>query len=364
MTRSRQRPRLLDLLALAWYVALTTIFLWPIISGVDSVLPHSVRDPGFQATVLHDVSMRLQSLDLTHLFDGSFFYPARLTLAMADAQVGLQVLALPLHLAGADALLIVNLLTILSFPVTAVSADALGRYVTRSRVGGLLVGTVFAFAPFRMEHVIHLQLLQSWTIALAYLGAEMTLRERSRRGVALWAFALVAAAATSLNYLLILAITQPVYLAMRLLLAPQRRASLTRLLRVVPVAIGAAVVIALLALPYLMLKGEGYSRSATSTFPFSARLLDYAVPAADSILLRPLFDLLGPASGPDERELLPGLLITALALGGLIAQVARREWHRLRRYLPWLVTAGVAYLFSLGPYLGRTPPSRRPASPA
>lgn len=347
-----RRVNPLDLAVVGWYVLLTVVFLWPILVAIDSVVPHSVRDPGFQATVLFDVSTRLAHLDLSHLFDGSFYYPAHLTLAMADAQFGLQAIALPLHLAGVGPIAVVNILTILTFPVTALSADALGRYLTKSRAGGLVLGTAFAFAAFRLEHVIHLQLLQSWTIPLAFLGIEMALHEPSeRRGRILWAGALVAAAATSLNYLLVLAISQPAYVGMRWLVASRRADVVAAVRRLVRPAVAAAIPIGVLVIPYFLLALQGYVRTSESTFEFSARPADYLVPAADSIAAHWLFSLHRPATGLDERELLPGVVILALCVGGLVVTLLRRDWPRLRRALPWAAIAGLAFLFSLGPYL-------------
>ncbi len=293
--------RIVDVAVVSWYLLLSCVYLWPLLRALNAVVPHSIRDTGFQATVLHDVTERLLRLDIAHLFDASFFYPARLTLAMADAQLGLQAVALPLHLAFGDALVVLNVLTVLSFPVTALAGDALGRYVTGARVGGLVVGTAFAFAAFRFEHVIHLQMLQSWTIPLAFLGLEMTLRERSRRGPIVWGFALVAAAGTSLNYLLLLAIVQPVYVVVRYLVAPRRHditVSLRRLVRPGAVAAGAIVVI---LVPYVILRFQGYARSSSGTFEFSARPIDYLVPAADSLALHGLYALHQPKTGIDAR---------------------------------------------------------------
>lgn len=347
----RFRPTWADAVVLAWYLLLTGAFLWPLIVGLDSVVPHSIRDPGFQATVLAEETSRLLHLDLVHLFTGDFYYPASLTLAMADSQIGLQVLALPMHLLGLDPLAVLNILTILSFPVTALVGDALGRYLTRSRAGGLIVGTAFAFAPYRMEHVIHLQLLQSWTIALAFLGLEMAVRERSRRGAVIWALAYVAMAATSLNYVVITALSQVVYVGTRWLLSPRQKAFAARLRPLVKPAVVAAIPMALIAIPYVILRVEGYRRTQLATFDFSARIRDYLVPSADTVLLKPLFAAFKPLSGIDERELMPGIVITALAGAGVVVELARRHWGRIRRYLPWITMAAFAVFFSLGPVL-------------
>lgn len=350
--RPDRRPGiLLDLAVGSWYLGLTTVYLWPLIIGVDAVVPHSIRDPGLQATVLQNVTQHLLHLDLAHLFDGSFYFPAHLTLAMADAQIGLQPLALPLHLIFGDALLVLNILVIVSFPMTAVAADLLGRYVTHTRVGGVVVGTAFAFSAYRFEHIIHLQLLQSWTIPLAYLGLEMAIREPRRLGPLLWAFAVVAAGWTSLNYLLILAITQPVYLAARFAVSIERGKVVAVLRRLVlPTAIAACLTAGVLV-PYIALRMEGYHRTLADTFPFSARPVDYLVPAADSLALHGLYERHPPATGIDERELLPGVLVMGAAIAGAVMAFVRRRVGHLRAIAPWLCVSGLAFLFSFGPYL-------------
>jgi hypothetical protein len=351
LARLRGALRPADAAVLVFYLLLTAVSLWPLLTAMTTSVPHSIRDPGFQATVLDNVTRRLLTLDVAHIFDGYFYYPAHLTLAMADDQIGLQVFALPLHLVGADALLVLNLLTVLSFPVTAVCGDLLGRYVTRSRVGGLVVGTAFAFAAFRIEHVIHLQLLQSWTVALAFLGLEMTLREQRRRGPVIWGFALVTAAATSLNYLLLLALVQPVYVAVRFALARDRRDVVAHLRRLVRPAVAAGALCLALLVPYVVLRLHGYSRGSSDTFQFSARLGDYLTPAADSLALHGLFTTLNPATGIDERELFPGAAVLVFMLVGIAVALIRREWGRLRHMTPWLVIGVLSVLFSLGPYL-------------
>jgi hypothetical protein len=356
--RSSRRRRLVDLAVVGWYLLLSGIYLWPLLRALNSVVAHSIRDTGFQATVLHDITERLLHLDIAHLFDASFFYPAHLTLAMADDQIGLQTLAIPLHVVFGDALVVLNVLTILSFPITALAGDVLGRYVTGARVGGLVVGTAFAFAAFRFEHVIHLQMLQSWTIPLAFLGLEMTLRERSRRGPIIWAIALVAAASTSLNYLLLLAIVQPLYVAIRYLVAPRRNDITDSLRRLARPGALAVFAIAVILVPYVILRFQGYARSSSGTFEFSARPVDYLVPAADSLALHGLYALHRPKSGIDERELFVGAIVLGFAVVGTLVAIARRERPRLRRMAPWLAIAALAFLFSLGPYLW--PDTRHP----
>ena len=112
-----------------------------------------------------------------------------------------------------------------------------------------------------------------------------------------------------------------------------------------------AGLIGIAVIPYVALRLQGYERTLAATFPFSARAIDYLVPAADSVALHPLFALHPPRTGIDERELFPGgVIIAAALLGGIAAIVMRRTAHLLQ-IAPWVAAGGFAFLFSFGPYL-------------
>ncbi len=341
-----------DLASLAWYLALTTVDLWPLITRLDSAVPHLIRDPALQATTLWDVSGHLLQGDLAHLYEASFFYGAHDALAFSDAQVGLQPVALPLRLLTNDALFTLNLLVVLTFPLTAVIADALGRLVTGgSKAAGLVAGTIFAFAAYRFTHIVHLNLLSSWTIPLSFLCLELFLRHGSWRSGLAWALSVILAVSMALHYFLFLALLEPLYLATRLAVSPERMAILRRLPRLIlPAGLAAAGSFVLL-LPYLGLRAEGYTRSFAVTSAFVARIKDYLAPAADSMLMHPLFKALRIATGPDEREIGPGILALLLAGGGIVVATLQRRREWLRTATPWLVVGVAAGILSLGPAL-------------
>jgi hypothetical protein len=74
-----------------------------------------------------------------------------------------------------------NLITLLSFPLAAMTAYALGRYLTRSHGAGLVTGLAFAFAPAHLAHaayhpyVTQMQWLPLYLLALVALVDRLSL---------------------------------------------------------------------------------------------------------------------------------------------------------------------------------------------
>jgi hypothetical protein len=362
--------RAADAAICAWYLLLTALATGPILVDPRNRIPDVPLDPLFQAAVLERMSQNLLRLDFANLWDGGFFYPAERTLAMSDSLVALQPLALPLRLILGDPVLVSNLLLILTFPLAAAAADVLARVVTRSRMAAWICGTAFAFAAYRFAHIGHLNLLQMWALPLAFLTLELLLRRGGWRAAWAWAAVHVFVAGNALNYLLMLAILEPLWLAVRVAVDPGRRRLFGRLRGLVLPGAAAAVVIAALLLPYFQLRGAGYERRPIDTFDFSARLTDYFRPADEALLLGDLFA--NSIAGVHERAVAPGFALVVLAAIGVVLSVAQRRRARAwwRCHAPWLALGIGAFALSFGPRLwpnargvGSTLPTAYPLLP-
>jgi hypothetical protein len=115
------------------------------------------------------------------LFNGNVFYPERGVLAYSDAMLVQGVLAAPLFWAGVPPVLVHNLTLLGAIVASAVGAFVLARHVTGSAPGGLVAGIVFAFAPYRFEHYMHMEL--QWTVwsPWAFWALQRTIETRSLR---------------------------------------------------------------------------------------------------------------------------------------------------------------------------------------
>jgi hypothetical protein len=354
LATSAIRTRAADLATLGWYAVMTLISVGPFLRAPGRTVSSVPLDPLFQATVMRRLSENLLSGDLANLYDGRFFYPAERTLAMSDSLIALQPIALPLHLILGDPILIANLILIATFPLASLSAHLLARLWTGSRVAAWIAGTAYAFAAYRFTHLGHLNLLQMWALPLAFLSLELVLRSGSRKAAVGWALVHVFIAGTAWNYLLMLAILEPLYLLIRLLVSSERRTMFRRALGLAVPAIAAGAAIAVLVMPYLQLRAAGYQRQEYDTFDFSARVGDYLMPAADSWLLGPLTSSIRPLTGQFERAISPGYAVMGIAAVGIAFAVLRYRRGRARWLLasaPWIAIGVVAFVLSLGPRL-------------
>src|SRR5690349_9025413 len=120
----------------------------------------------------------------TDLFNANIFYPEPRTLAFSDAIPFESALAAPLLWSHVDPAVTYNLLILASFVAAGCSMFLLVRSETGSDAAGWCSGLIFAFAPFRFQHYIHLELLWTAPIPLAFWAFRRTMRHgRLRDGV-------------------------------------------------------------------------------------------------------------------------------------------------------------------------------------
>ena len=109
-----------------------------------------------------------------HLFDANIFYPELRTLALSDAMIVEGIAASPLVWAGTKPLLVQNLLVLGAMAASGAAMFALARYLTGSRGAAVVAGIVFAFAPYRFEHIMHMELQWAMWSPLAFLALHRT----------------------------------------------------------------------------------------------------------------------------------------------------------------------------------------------
>ena len=104
------------------------------------------------------------------LFDANIFYPERLTLAYSDAMLLPGVVFAPLFWAGTSPVIIYNLALFSAFTLSGLTAFSLARLVTGNVGASLVAGVIYAFAPYRFTHYMHLELqLVFWIPMLLFV---------------------------------------------------------------------------------------------------------------------------------------------------------------------------------------------------
>src|ERR671913_1323940 len=146
------------------YAALTLLFAWPLVIDPGTRVPHDLGDPLLSTWTVWWNATRVPFTE--PWWNGNIFYPSPGALAFSDHRVGIGLITTPLIFAGVSPLAAHNVAWTLSYFLSAVTAYLLGWSLTGRRSASFIAGLVFAFHPFRAEHLPHLELLSSYWLPL------------------------------------------------------------------------------------------------------------------------------------------------------------------------------------------------------
>ncbi len=339
--------------ALATYAALllAIVMTWPTLRYPLHTVPQDVFDPARQAWQVAWAGHVLLT-DPVQLWQANAFFPERYSFAYGNSLLGYA----PAGMIGTGptaAILRYNILFVLAYALLALGGYALVRQLGIGRTGAAVAAAAFAYAPWRLAQAGHLDIISAGGIPLALAmlarghGWSMRHGLRPERRHAGWAAAgwLVAAWQVSLGFslglpfayvlagiILVVAVAAPIRRWRRRAAGPALgwRLSVTDLLGVLIFAgIGA-----LIAIPYFRAPDTG-SRIAEIEF-FSPPLRGLLIgPAESRIWGGPHAVPRSSLGWPAEMSLLPGFVLYALALVGLVFSVWKL-WQRL------LLVLGVA----------------------
>ena len=248
-------------LAFALYCALALLVTWPFPAKLADSVPGGLADPLIYSAILNWDWQCLAAADWRGYFSAPFVHPYPSGLAYANHLTGLALAGLPLAWLGCGPLVAYGVLTLAAFPLAALAMFLLALACTHSRAGALLAGLVYAFAPFRLLRLGHVEVLHSWGLPLALLLL-MALLTRPH-----WARAAALAAVcawqglTNLYFAVYLALLLPLALLCLLPTSPARGSLRLWLLLALAAAL-AAVIMLPSVLPYRQLQVDmGLERS-------------------------------------------------------------------------------------------------------
>lgn len=286
------------------------------------------------------------------LLDPPIFHPAARVLAFSDAVLLQGLLATPFLAAGAPVLPVSNAILLLGPWLSALAMYLLVRDLIATdgqqrdaRVGGagdavcwpaLVAGTIFALLPYRVEHLMHLELQWSQWMPLACWALHRTVQGGQVRDGVLTAGFVLAQFLSCIYYGVFLVITlAPVA---PLLLLTRRRAGLGAMARALVVgAIVCGPPLLAYAAPYRANQQTLGSRSASDIDQWSASPSSFvSAPAANR-----LYGWTAGYGGPEGR-LWSGVVALLLAALGV--------WSTRRRPTTWMYGAMLlaAGLLALG----------------
>lgn len=300
---------------LLFYTWVAVLLTWPLAPQIGTGYPAHI-DPPFSAWRLARVAHQLEH-DPARLFDGGIFWPARQTLAYSDAMLLQGVLAWPWLRAGVAPIAVANLFTLAGVIASACAAYVLARRLTGHTGAALLAGLVFAFAPYRRDHFVHLELQWAQWMPLALWAWHRALDHGRLRDGFLCGLFVLLQLLSSIYYALFLGIAcltvgGVTMAARRFRVASPALAGLVA---------GAALLAAaawLYGAPYQSVKQRLGERSLEETARYSARPADYLRPTSDNLL----YGREDSRSEYGERSLLPGLTPVVLAGAALVPPVS------------------------------------------
>jgi hypothetical protein len=338
--------------SIALFTVLTAVMTWPQAARLTSSA-YDHHDVYFNMWRFASVAHAL-STSPSRLFEGNIFHPERATLTFSDAMPLEAFFAAPLLWAGVPPVLVHNIMLLAGIVLSAAGICVLAAELTGSPAAGITAGVVFAFAPYRFEHYMHMEL--QWTVwipwafwamrrALAVPGAVEGSQDSPRRAEGMDSRRYGALAGLFIALQFMSSIYYGIFLATLfgvtalLLLLGMRGERLKK--SVVALAIGAVLggaVVAPYAVPYLASKNRVGTRSESEARTFSALPSSYTVATPGNYLY-------GEGSAPygrPERRLFPGILPLFLALVGLLLRPPSDET------IVYLLALVIGFEMSLG----------------
>lgn len=343
------------------YVAAAIVFSWPLIISLRSHLgaPEGPGDPYFNLWILgwdlRTITAHPAWLFNGRIFDATIFHPATGTLTYSDHLIPQALLVLPVYLLSGDPVLCYNVLLFGSFVASGLAMHALARTLGASFTGALVAGIAWAFWPYRVAHLIHLQLQALYFLPLAVLFL-LRVVAAGRRRDAIWLGATAGLQAASSLYYGVMTAIALVATLVGVAAGVGRMRSGRLLGRSALAAIVALTVVAPVVWPYWRKQqAEGFARNLYEASRHEAVLTSYLqVPPTNVVYGSTHVLTARDAAGRlregrhegVEDELFPGVTLMLLAVLGLVA--SRRE---ATAPVAWtmLALAGMGLVLSLGP---------------
>jgi hypothetical protein len=296
--------------AALFFLAVTVLMTWPQAVHVDDGLA-DLWDAKLNARILQwDFHQTLH--DPLALYQLNFFYPSRDVLAFSENLWGVSLFGFPLLAAGVSPLANYNVLLLLGMFLSALAAWALARDVTGDPIASVVAGLVFAFLPWRISQLTHLQFQWAPFLCLTLLFLLRYLDQGRTRDAVLFGAAFAWNALCNVHYALFGGLLVAVVLAVAVL---QRRGSPGRWLGAVLATAAGALVFLPFALPYREASAlYRMKRYWGEVLVFSGRWTDFLSAGSRSRLYGPITrDWRGA-----EGDFFPGLVPVVLAVYAVV----------------------------------------------
>jgi hypothetical protein len=296
--------------------ALTVMLTWPQAAHLNShVVAHD--DPLLSIWRVSWIAHALTT-EPHRLVDGNIFHPHLRTLAYTDITLLEGLLATPWLWAHANPVLVYNLLLFTGIIASGVGMFVLVRHLTGHVEAALVAAAIFTLTPYRVEHVMHLEL--QWTVwmPLALWAVHRVFESGSIRWGLVAGTMICLQLLSSVYYGAFLAIMVAVLTLLLGVSAPVRVRHAAG-----PLAVSAVLVLlvaGLYARPYAENARAVGTRDPSEIAQFSARPASFVTAPSQNVL----WGWTGGRFDGNELHLFPGIVPVLLACAAVGARSFRR----------------------------------------
>lgn len=328
------------------FLILACLFTYPAVLNLATSVPGDAGDTLLFLWQLHHEIRSILNLDVSGFFNANIFHPYKLTLAYNDLILGDALLGLPVFLLTGSPVLTYNVVLLLTFVLSGTGMYRLALHLCHHRPAAFLAGMAFAFLPFHVAHMVHLNIQSTQWIPFTLLYLHRLYESGRLRFLIPFSIYLALQAVTCGYYGIFLFLFIGVFV---LLVGPRLlRSSAGRvlLLKLASGGVAAAVVIFPFFKPYMDLKNDsGLKRGIEETNQFSAQPgMYFSVPAGNN--------LYGGRIGDNRTEaaLFPGFLLLAISMYGAYRVMRVRTGKPGVPYFGfYAIMVGLSLLLSFGP---------------
>jgi hypothetical protein len=325
------------LIVAAALAALAIAYTWPLALHMTSAVAHDRGDP---LLVTWLIWWSTHHLPLTQAWwNAPAFYPSTGVFAFSENMLGVAPIAWPIIAATHSPLLAYNTAFVLSYVLSGLGAYFLGWVLTRRHDAAFLAALAFAFAPYRLSHAQHLQLLSSYWMPVAMASLHLYVDDGRPRWAGVFAVSWLLQALACGYYFFYLTLFALLWLAW----FGVRRLTVRAALVLGVAWFAAALVLAPVLLGYKRIQQDyGFRRSPVEIVSYSADVAGLWSVAPESLAWSWLN---GGASS--ESQQFPGATVIVLGMTALVLAARSRAG---RSETAFYAAAAVAmWTLSLGP---------------
>ncbi|HME43051.1 MAG TPA: hypothetical protein VKF36_08205 [Syntrophorhabdales bacterium] len=307
---SRGRSILLGCVVLTAYVLLSLVMTYPLVFKIGNSVG-DLGDPLLNTWILAWDVKKFMDLDFLRIFEANIFFPSHAVLAYSEIMFGNALIALPVMAVSKNPILAYNIVYLSGVILSGFGAYLLALYLTKNQAGAFCSGLIFAFFPYRVDHISHVQLQVAEWIPLALLCLHKMSEKPNLKYSCLFALCFLLQFLSCGYYGIFLAVAIIAFITLK---SMGGRLSLTFYRNVCLSLLAACAILMPCLRPYIRLKHElGFTRSLAWNVFLSADLLSYLSAPPSNWLYGKITRVFLKAEG----GLFLGIVPMVLALSGM-----------------------------------------------